>query len=439
MERGVRASLPAQVLVPHAGARHRRRSRVSVELTAETTPPGRSPRREARGGLAPCGLEVRMYTDAWTEVDLFRREDLSVGDVVAGPAVIAEANATTVVDPGWRARVTDHNHLMLERTQPRRRDPRSTPRWIPVMLELFNNLFMSDRRADGRAASGHRQLGEHQGAAGLLLRALRPRRPPDRQCAAHARPPGVDGRVDQGGHRREPGSIRPGDAYVLNNPYRGGTHLPDITVVTPVFDPARTSCSTSPPGATTPRSAASHTGLDAGVQHHGRRGGVLIDNHLLTRERPDAGRGDAGPARRVGAPRAVARRTTWRTCAGCWPPTRRAWPSSAAWSRSSGSTWCMAYMGHVRQNAAEAVRGVISALRDGSYRYELDSGAVIEVAVTVDHEQRSATSTSRVRRSSSRTTPMRPPRWRWPRSFTCSGRSSTTRSRSTPAASSRSR
>ena len=87
-----------------------------------------------------------------------------------------------------------------------------------------------------------------------------------------------------------------------------------------------------------------------------------------------------------------------------------------------------AYMGHVRQNAEEAVRRVISALRDGSYRYELDSGAVIEVAVTVDHEARAAhidfTGTS----SSSRTTPMRPHRWRWPRSFTCSGHWSTTTS-----------
>ena len=146
-----------------------------------------------------------MYTDAWTEVDLFRREDLSAGGVIAGPAVIAEANATTVVDPGWQARVTDHSHLMLRRVEARPRDPEATTDVDPVMLELFNNLFMSIAEQMGerlRATANSVNIKE----ARLLLRALRHRRPSDRQRPAHAGPSGVDGRVHQGGDRGERGA-----------------------------------------------------------------------------------------------------------------------------------------------------------------------------------------------------------------------------------------
>ena len=107
-------------------------------------------------------------------------------------------NATTVVEPGWQARVTALDHLVLERRAAARgAHARSAPTVDPVMLEVFNNLFMNIAEQMGAAAAEHRLLGQHQGAARLLLRAVRRRRQPDRQRAAHAGAPGLDGRVDQ--------------------------------------------------------------------------------------------------------------------------------------------------------------------------------------------------------------------------------------------------
>ena len=117
-----------------------------------------------------------------------------------------------------------------------------------------------DRRADGRAAAEHRLLGQHQGAARLLLRAVRRRRQPDRQRAAHAGAPGLDGREHQDRDRAQPGRCAPGDVYVLNDPYNGGTHLPDVTVVTPVFLEAER------------REAARSTSASRG--HHADIGGI---------------------------------------------------------------------------------------------------------------------------------------------------------------------
>ena len=195
-----------------------------------------------------------MYTDEWTEVDLYRRDDLTIGDTVTGPAIIAEANATTVLDPGWSARVTEHNHLMLERTSPRRQDDVDTE-VDPVMLELFNNLFMSIAEQMGERLR-HRQLGEHQGAVGLLVRPLRPRRPPDRQCA-----PCPSTWARRSRSRRS--SPRTGEASDPETPTCSTT----LITAEPIcrhnrghtgLRPSRRASSTSRPGATTPRSAASH-------------------------------------------------------------------------------------------------------------------------------------------------------------------------------------
>ncbi len=146
-----------------------------------------------------------------------------------------------------------------------------------------------DRRADGRPAGVHRPVGEHQGAAGLLLRAVRPRRQPDRQRPAHPGAPRLDGHQRQGGHPPpRPAPCGPGDVYAVNDPYHGGTHLPDVTVVTPVFDagdgerpdpvlrrlprPPRRDRRASPP-APCPRTAATI-----------HEEGVLFDNWLLVED-----------------------------------------------------------------------------------------------------------------------------------------------------------
>ncbi len=361
---------------------------VSVELTATTGSHPDEIAGDVRDGAFSPTARVRMYTDAWHEVDLFRRETLSAGDVVRGPAIIAEANATTVVDPGWQAEVTIQN-LMLARIRPRSQASGTTTNVDPVLLELFNNLFMSIAEqmgerlratassvnikerldfscavfdSDGKLVANAPHMPVHLGSMGESIRAV---------IEANA------------------ATMQPGDSYVLNNPYRGGTHLPDITVVTPVFgDEQRiifyvaSRGHHADVGGLTPGSMPS---LSRRVEEEG----VLIDNALLTRdgrmrdaEMMDLLTGGEFPARSPVDNLADLRAQL--------AANERGVTELGSLVDDFGLDVVLAYMRHVRDNAAEAVRRVISALHDGSYRYELDSGAVIDVAITVDREARSA-------------------------------------------------
>ena len=362
---------------------------VSVELTARTgSHPGQVSSGAREGTLGPSA-RVRLYTDAWTEVDLFHREDLCSGDVVQGPAVIAEANATTVVDPGWQARVTEHRDLVLRRTEARPKDPRATTDVDPVMLELFNNLFMSIAEQMGerlRATANSVNIKERLDFSCALF---------DTEGHLIANAPHMPVHLGSMGEsikaviEANAGRMRPGDSFVLNNPYRGGTHLPDITVVTPVFDDREqilfyvaSRGHHAEVGGITPGSMPS---FSRRVEEEG----VLIDNALLTRDgrMRDAEMhalltGGEFPARNPVDNLADLRAQLAANEKGV--------AELHALVGDFGLDVVLAYMGHVRENAAEAVRRVISALHDGSYRYELDSGAVIQVAITVDHEARSA-------------------------------------------------
>ncbi|HJY00401.1 MAG TPA: hydantoinase/oxoprolinase family protein [Streptosporangiaceae bacterium] len=188
-----------------------------------------------RGGAEP--VKVAMFTaGAWAEVDLFPRAALRGGQAVDGPAVIAEDLATTVVEPGWRAVVTDRGDLMLARTSPRPDRADAGTRADPVMLEIFNNLFMSVAEQMGvrlQATAHSVNIKERldfscavfDSTGGLIANA--PHMP------VHL---GSMGESIKMVIQRNP-DIRRGDVYVLNDPYHGGTHLPDVTVVTPVFAP----------------------------------------------------------------------------------------------------------------------------------------------------------------------------------------------------------
>jgi len=362
---------------------------VSVELTALT----RSHSDEVSGTgreepLAPAS-RVPMYTGTWTEVDLFRREALAAGDVVEGPAIIAEANATTVVDPGWQALVTERNHLLVQRTAARTRAPAAGTAVDPVLLELFNNLFMSIAEQMGerlRATAGSVNIKERLDFSCAVF---------DTEGRLIANAPHMPVHLGSMGEsiraviEANAGRMRPGDAYVLNNPYRGGTHLPDITVVTPVFDEhdrilffVASRGHHADVGGVTPGSMPS---FSRRVEEEG----VLIDNALLTRD----GRmretemmalltGAEFPAR---SPQDNVADLRAQLAAN-----EKGVAELHALVEHFGLDVVTAYMGHVRENAAEAVRRVISALTDGSYRYELDSGAVIEVSISVDRAARTA-------------------------------------------------
>ncbi|MGV3494748.1 MAG: hydantoinase/oxoprolinase family protein, partial [Ramlibacter sp.] len=189
-------------------------------------PPREVPRRDT----------VRMYSGgAWHEAALVVREDVRPGDVIAGPAIIAEKNATTVVEPGWQARITALDHILLDRTVPRAQRFAAGTQVDPVLLEVFNNLFMNIAEQMGL------QLQNTAYSVNIKERL-------DFSCALFdaegnliANAPHMPVHLGSMGEsiktviRENRTTMQPGDVYVLNDPYHGGTHLPDITVITPVY------------------------------------------------------------------------------------------------------------------------------------------------------------------------------------------------------------
>ncbi len=179
---------------------------------------------------------VRMYSGGqWHDAALVVREDLRPGDIIPGPAIIAEKNATTVVEPGWEAALTDLDHLVLERRSQRAITFAAGTRADPVLLEVFNNLFMNIAEQMGL------QLQNTAYSVNIKERL-------DFSCALFdtegrliANAPHMPVHLGSMGEsiktviRENAGKMQPGNVYVLNDPYHGGTHLPDITVITPVY------------------------------------------------------------------------------------------------------------------------------------------------------------------------------------------------------------
>jgi 5-oxoprolinase (ATP-hydrolysing) len=327
--------------------------------------------------------------------DLYDREMLAVGQRIDGLALIIDPSATTVVEPGWRAEVDARGNLILTRAAPRTHVPAMGTQADPVMLEVMGNLFMAiaeemgvalqntassvnikerldfscavfDREGSLIANAPH--IPVHLGSMGDSIRTV-----------IEARGGGKDGR-----------GMKPGDVYVLNAPYRGGTHLPDITVIMPVFadpDPApawyvaarghHADIGGIAPGSMPPDSRTVH------------EEGVLIDNVLLVDEgrflevelRALLGSGDwpaRNPDRNVADLKAQV-----AACARGANELRRV-------AAEQGRGAVDAYMGHVMAYAEEAVRRLIGRLRDGAFTYEMDNGAQVSVAIRVDRAARTA-------------------------------------------------
>ncbi len=207
---------------------------LSVEATGITEPPDLST-LATHQGRAVTPDTVRLHTGgAWRDVPLHRREDLPPGESVTGPAIITEAGSTTVVDDGWRAATTDDGHLVMERAAITESSDLGTQA-DPVLLEVFNNLFMSIAEQMGARLESTAQsvnIKERLDFSCALF-------DPDGNLVANA--PHIPVHLGSMGTsvqeviRRRGDSMRPGDTYAVNDPYHGGTHLPDVTVITPVF------------------------------------------------------------------------------------------------------------------------------------------------------------------------------------------------------------
>ncbi|MGR8011721.1 hydantoinase B/oxoprolinase family protein [Streptomyces hypolithicus] len=334
---------------------------------------------------------VGMFTQGSRQnTPLYRRDDLVPTDTVTGPAVVAEDDTTTVVDPGWQAAAGEHGHLILTRVRPRSGLKAVGTDVDPVMLEVFNNLFMAIAEQMGVRL-------ENTAHSVNIKERL------DFSCAlfdAHgnliANAPHIPVHLGSMGEsikevlRRDEGSIRPGDVYAVNDPYHGGTHLPDVTVVTPVFG------ADGGPMLFLVASRGHHAeigGISPGSMPAFSRTvheeGVLFDNWLLVRD----GRLRVNETRELLVTAPYPSRDPDTNLADL-----RA--QIAANERGVAELRCMvdqfglevvqAYMRHVQDNAEESVRRIVAGLRDGSYRYETDNGAVIEVALRVDRDSRSA-------------------------------------------------
>jgi 5-oxoprolinase (ATP-hydrolysing) len=339
-------------------------------------------------------VQVRMFTaGSWAGVDLHQRASLTPGQVVAGPAVLAEELATTVVEPGWQAAVTERGDLLLERVTARPDRAGAGPEADPVLLEIFNNLFMSVAEQMGvrlQATAHSVNIKERLDFSCAVF---------DADGGLIANAPHMPVHLGSMGEsikmviQRNAGpgrGIRRGDVYVLNDPYHGGTHLPDITVVTPVFAPDSDDiwfyvASRGHHAEIGGISPGSMPAASTRVEEEG----VLIDNWLLVQ---DARLREAETLNLLATAEYPSRdpATNLDDLRAQIAANERGITELHAMVSHFGLDVVHAYMAHVQENAAESVRRVITALRDGEYEYELDNGAKVKVAVRVDARARTA-------------------------------------------------
>jgi 5-oxoprolinase (ATP-hydrolysing) len=348
--------------------------------------------RRAGAALPKPALQTQFFSCGdWHKANVYTRDQLKPGSRVKGAAIIIEPHQTIVVEPGWQAELTARNHLVLTRAKKLKRVHAIGTHADPVMLEVFNNLFMSIAEQMGVSL-------QNTAYSVNIKERL------DFSCAVFAHDgtlvanaphmPVHLGSMDRAVEtiiRENQGHIRPGDVYAINAPYNGGTHLPDITVCTPVFDDKKKSIlfwvasrghhadvGGISPGSMSPNATT--------IEQEG----VLFDNFKLV----DRGR--------------FREKELLAALAGAKYPARNpvqnindikaqvaANEKGVAELRKMVQHFTLpvvkAYMQHVQDNAAESVRRVIDRLHDAEFNYEMDQGTAIKVKITVDKKKREAT------------------------------------------------
>jgi 5-oxoprolinase (ATP-hydrolysing) len=350
------------------------------------------PEIDSGAAPSPAGTQAVWIGDGWLDAPVFKRSELGSGSEIDGPAIVAENNSTTVIDPGWSGRINDTGHLILERggDVASESDDAADSSPDPVRLEVFNNLFMHIAEqmgvvlqntaisvnirerldfscalfdAEGRLVSNAPHMPVHLGSMGESVRTV------------------IQARGDD---------LAPGDSIMLNSPYAGGTHLPDVTIVTPYF-------------------ADSDKPLFffASRAHHADIGGItpgsmpaesrhIDDEGVLIEDFPIVLAGE------------IQMTAVRELLLGAKYPARDADKNIADMKAQLaanqqgvrqlekaieryGLATVQQYLRFVRENAAASVRRLLGSLKDGSFGYELDSGEYIKVTVSVDHKKKEAT------------------------------------------------
>jgi len=364
---------------------------VSVEAVGGGAKFKESAGSRTRKALPEPAKRTRFFSQGeWHDAAIYTREQLRPGQKVAGAAIIIEPHQTVVVEPGWQAELTAKNHLVLARVVPLERTHAIGTEADPVMLEVFNNLFMSIAEQMGVSLQNTAysvNIKERLDFSCAVFSA---------EGALVANAPHMPvhlGSMDRAVEtiiRENKGRIAPGDVYAINAPYNGGTHLPDITVCTPVFDDKKhkilfwvasrghhADVGGISPGSMSPNATT--------IEEEG----VLFDNFKLVdrgrfreKELTEALTGAKYPARN---PVQNINDIKAQIAAN---------EKGVAELRKMVEQFTLpvveAYMRHVQDNAAESVRRVIDRLHDSSFEYEMDQGTWIKVKITVDKEKRKA-------------------------------------------------
>ncbi|MGM0659894.1 MAG: hydantoinase B/oxoprolinase family protein [Pseudomonadota bacterium] len=360
-----------------------------VETETTGAPEDAQPETDAEAG---SDRHAPLFSGGtWHEAKVFHREGLRPGNRLRGPALIIEPNQTIVVEPGWQAAITARDHVLLTRFETLRRDHAiGTEKADPVLLEVFNNLYMNIAEQMGVALQNTAQSVNIKERLDFSCAVF------DASGALVANAPHMPvhlGSMDRSVEtviRLNGDDVNPGDVFALNAPYNGGTHLPDITVVTPVFDDAGEAIlfwvasrgHHADVGGTAP---GSMTPLATTVDEEG----VLIDNFRVVhrgRFREDALRelltDHPYPCRNPDQNVADLKAQIAANARGI--------AELRHMVREFGLDVVQAYMSHVQDNAAEEVRRLIGKLDDCEYEYPTDTGQMIRVKITVDHDAREA-------------------------------------------------
>ncbi|MBO3761808.1 hydantoinase B/oxoprolinase family protein [Ciceribacter sp. L1K22] len=341
---------------------------------------------------ADANSKTRFFSGGgWHEAGIYPRKTLTPGAVVKGPALIIEPHQTIVVEPGWQAKINSRDHIVLTRIEALARRAAIGTTADPVMLEVFNNLFMSIAEQMGVTLQNTAHSVNIKERLDFSCAVF------DASGALVANAPHMPvhlGSMDRSVEtviRLNEGNIRPGDVFALNAPYNGGTHLPDITAVTPVFDDREENilfyvASRGHHADVGGKAPGSMTPLATVVDEEG----VLFDNFLVV----EKGRfrekeleamllDHAWPARNPAQNIADLKAQIAANTKGVQELRKMV--------SHFGLDVVQAYMRHVQDNAEESVRRVIEKLSDSEFTYPTDQGSVIKVKITVDRDNREAT------------------------------------------------
>lgn len=364
---------------------------ISVEALLQSTAPQEQLTAAEQWRDIPVTATVRFFSkQAWHQAALIERSRLQAGDVINGPAILTENNATTVIEPGWQAEVSERQHLLLRQAQRHEASGKRSTEADPVMLEVFNNLFMNIAEqmglqlqntalsvnikerldfscalfdADGQLIANAPHVPVHLGSMGESIKSV------------------IEANRD---------TIEAGDVFLLNDPYHGGTHLPDMTVITPVFLD----------GHNKPLFYVGSRGHHADIggltpgsippfSTHIDEEGICISNFKLVsngvmREQALVELLQQGPypARNI--------EQNLADCRAQIAANEKGVQELRRLCQDYGADVVQAYMQHVQDNAEQAVRQVIDQLHDGNFSVSLDNGSRIQVAIRVNKQQCSA-------------------------------------------------